>query len=71
MAKVTISEGHFDGERLVTTRVQQIDPSVCAHVIFLPSHYRENGTCKCDDPGEIVMRSWGYKWSRKSGRWVE
>ena len=21
----------------------------CPHVIFLPSHYRDNGTCRCDE----------------------
>jgi hypothetical protein len=70
MAKVTISEGHFDGERLVTTRVQQINPSVCPHVIFMPSHYRDDGSCRCDDPKEKIMRSWGYTWSRTKKRWV-
>jgi hypothetical protein len=59
-----------DGEWLKTAPIKQIKVRVCSHMILLPSHYRENGTCKCDDPGELVMRSWGYKWSREKGLWV-
>jgi hypothetical protein len=64
MAKVTVSE------RLVTTRALQINPRACLHYIFLPSHYRDDGTCKCDDPGASVMREWGYKWSVKKKLWI-
>jgi hypothetical protein len=43
------------------------DFAKCEHVILLPSHYRDDGTCKCDDPNEKQMKKWGYRW--KDGRW--
>lgn len=70
MAKVMISEDNFDGGRFVTTSVKQINPAVCPFVIFMPSHYNDDGSCKCTDPGALEMHSWGYKWSREKGRWV-
>jgi hypothetical protein len=41
----------------------------CPHCIFVPRHYREDGTCKCDDPNDLDMKSWGYHWSKKLRRW--
>lgn len=35
----------------------------CPHCIMVPEHYRENGTCRCDDPTHIVMADWEYKWN--------
>jgi hypothetical protein len=34
----------------------------CPHVIIVFEHYREDGTCKCDDPDEQarMIREWGY-----------
>jgi len=42
----------------------------CDHYILDPDHYRENGTCLCDDPDAEIMDSWGYAWSEEKGRWV-
>jgi hypothetical protein len=35
----------------------------CPFVILLPSHYRTDGSCKCDDAREraIMIKEWGYK----------
>lgn len=35
----------------------------CPFYIFLPSHYREDGSCKCDDPKEQkeLIKYAGYK----------
>ena len=34
----------------------------CPFFIFDPSHYREDGSCKCNDPvyRKTVMKKWGY-----------
>jgi hypothetical protein len=49
--------------------LKQSDISRCPHVIFLPDHYRDDGSCKCNDPDETAMREWGYRWSKKLKRW--
>jgi len=40
----------------------KVRSKACPHVIFDVSHYRANGTCKCDDPDEQarMIREWGY-----------
>lgn len=40
----------------------------CDHFILDPDHYREDETCKCDDPDHEVMSDWGYEWD--GTRWV-
>jgi hypothetical protein len=40
------------------THKRTIEQSViraCPFFIFMPDHYREDGTCKCDDPHEREM----------------
>ena len=48
-------------------RLKYSDIQKCPHCIFAPEHYREDDTCKCNDPDEKIMKSWGYKW--KDGQW--
>ena len=48
------------------TDVEIVDRGViekCPHVIFDPDHYRPDGTCKCDDPNNSIMKEWGYSWN--------
>jgi len=42
--------------------VKQSTIAACPHVILDITHYRANGTCKCDDPDEQarMIREWGY-----------
>lgn len=42
--------------------IRQSDMQRCPHVIIDPSHYRNDGTCKCDDPEhrEMMIHDWGY-----------
>ena len=42
--------------------VSFIDPSTCKFFIFDPSHYFDNGTCKCDDAEHraYMIANWGY-----------
>jgi hypothetical protein len=42
----------------------------CPHVILVPEHYRDDGSCKCNDPAEKIMAEWGYVWSDKAREWV-
>jgi len=38
-----------------------INPMNCTFFIMVPEHYREDGTCKCDDAEHRKeMRKWGY-----------
>jgi hypothetical protein len=34
----------------------------CPHVILVGDHYREDGSCRCNDPVEQarMIREWGY-----------
>lgn len=45
-------------------------PLDCPHCIMVFEHYRENGTCKCDDPNDAKMASWGYAWDDKIKQWI-
>ena len=50
---------------LKETFIREIPQGVfsnCPFTIFDPVHYREDFTCKCDDPvyRETVMKEWGY-----------
>jgi hypothetical protein len=43
----------------------------CPHFIFVPEHYRDDGTCRCDDnsaDNTKLMKEWGYTWDGK--RWI-
>jgi hypothetical protein len=42
--------------------MKQSDLLKCPFVILWPTHYRDDGTCKCDDPTEQrrMVREWGY-----------
>jgi hypothetical protein len=42
--------------------MKQRDLLKCPFAIFDPTHYREDGTCKCNDPmhRELMKREWGY-----------
>lgn len=58
-----------DGTLSNVREIAQSDIARCPHYIFVADHYREDGSCKCDDPNETVMREWGYHWSEKAGVW--
>ena len=46
----------------MSTLYQQASIGACPFVIFNPSHYRADETCKCDDPDEQakMIEKWGY-----------
>ena len=56
---------HPDGRLTNVRLIKQSDISRCPHLIMVPSHYRDDGSCKCDDPDEQAMMigEWGGSWS--------
>ena len=48
------------------SNVREVDQKTfarCPFHIFDPSHYRNDGSCKCNDPDERkkMIKDWGYK----------
>lgn len=58
---------HPDGTVTGEREIRQTDVQACPHFILVPEHYREDGSCRCDDPEHAAMRELGYKW--RDGRW--
>ncbi len=59
---------HTADGKIIETDVYHIPQSAmrkCAHVIMMPSHYRSDYTCRCDDPTDTQMADWGYVWDGK------
>ena len=59
------SEGNY--EKL--GHIEQSDMLKCPNRIIDFEHYRDDGTCRCDDPQHLAMLDWGYVWKRKLSRW--
>ena len=54
--------------RIVKVRsLSQAAIGKCPHFIFMPHHYRDDESCRCDDKEHKEMKEWGYKWKDK--RW--
>jgi hypothetical protein len=59
-----IQFGTLTEEDLVNIRmIKQSDIKRCRFFILVPEHYREDGSCKCDDADhrKMMIREWGYK----------
>lgn len=58
-----------DGQLVETEarEIKQSDLRRCPHFIMVAEHYRDNGSCRCDDATHREMREWGYKW--RNGKW--
>ena len=48
-----------DGKMVIKST---FEPSRCKFFIMVGEHYREDGSCKCDDPTEraMMIREWEY-----------
>lgn len=59
---VTFEEMGRDGELRNVRVIKRSDIGACPHIIMVPSHYRDDGSCKCDDPAEqaMMIREWDY-----------
>lgn len=42
----------------------------CPFYILVPEHYRDDNSCRCDDPTHREMDLWGYSWEPKLQRWT-
>jgi len=40
----------------------------CPYTIMMPDHYRDDQSCRCDDPGHLEMIEWEYKWN--GTKWI-
>lgn len=34
----------------------------CPWYIMTAMHYRDDGSCRCNDPAHLEMKEWGYNW---------
>ena len=59
-----LEDGVFSVRHVKT--IQQSSIGNCPHFIFDPGHYRDNETCRCDDPSHLEMAEWGYAWDGNS-----
>lgn len=60
---------HSDGSLTNVRYLRQSSVMACPHTIFLPEHYRPDGSCKCDDAEEraMMIREWDYEASDFDG----
>lgn len=59
---------HEDGTVSDERTIARSAIAACPHTIFAPEHYREDGSCRCDDADDANMAEWGYTWDGQ--RWV-
>lgn len=60
---------HPDGSQTDIRTLKQETIRKCPHFIIWADHYRPDGTCKCNDPNDKDMATWGYEWDPKAGLW--
>ncbi len=60
--QVTFGTLHPDGTLTNVRMMKQSTFANCPFFIIDFDHYREDGTCKCDDENyrKTVMKKWGY-----------
>jgi hypothetical protein len=53
---------HPDGALTNRRSIKHSDLRKCKFAILVPEHYREDGSCRCDDPGHraMMIAEWGY-----------
>lgn len=42
----------------------------CPFLIMTPEHYRDDGSCRCNEREHAVMVEWGYTWDDKLQHWM-
>jgi hypothetical protein len=60
----TVTFGTLTEAGLTDVRhIKQSAMLACPHAIMMPTHYREDSSCKCDDAIErrMMIKEWGYK----------
>lgn len=68
MTKVTFTSLDNEGNQIGSVTV--VDTCNCPHQILIASHYRDNGTCKCDDPNDPDMAEREYEWDDNLKQWI-
>jgi hypothetical protein len=56
-----------DGTVANSRTISSASLAACPHNIWVADHYREDETCRCDDPDHELMVEGGYVWS--GSRW--
>lgn len=59
-----------DGTETDVRIIRQSDLLACPHCILVPKHYRQDGSCRCNDPSHAEMAGWGYRWDKARKRWL-
>ena len=59
-----------DGNLVTVRELPQEAMLNCPHCIMVPEHYREDNSCKCNDPKESIMEEWGYVWDHSRLQWI-
>lgn len=59
---IIFSTLHPDGRVTDVRTIQRADIFACPFTIMAVEHYRDDGSCRCDDPGhrEFMIREWEY-----------
>lgn len=52
-----------DGSITEERTIKRDSMLACPFVIWMPDHYREDESCRCDDPDHKEMLGWGYRWN--------
>lgn len=66
---VQFAKLNADGSTTNVREIGQINIAKCPHFILVADHYRDDGSCKCNDPDAKEMKKWGYRWSAKDRLW--
>ena len=61
--KIKFGTLQTNGELTNIRYIKQSDIGKCKFFILDPKHYREDGSCKCDDAEhrKMMIKEWGYK----------
>ena len=60
--RVQYSTAEVRDGKLVIIKTITIEPARCPHYIMVGDHWRDDGSCKCNDPEHraMMIRDWGY-----------
>ena len=67
--KITFGTLNNSGELSNVRMISQSTILKCRFAILVPEHYREDGSCKCDDAEhrKMMIKEWEYKKSAFKG----
>jgi hypothetical protein len=68
--KLTVDE-HGEPIETDVRDIPTLAIKACPHFIMVAEHYRDDNTCRCNDPKHKEMHEWGYEWDSDKQQWVE